>query len=231
MRICGTFDGQDFSEDVNWLDLEETTSADLFSLVKQKAALRANVALVEVLLVFQGRPLPVAATSLSSLGITPACTVRALCYDASPARFECCEPSLGPENGGNVVHVHGTGFLVARGFGSPHLHIAFGAERVPCKRVSDKVLLCSAPPHAPGPVLVTLGSCYQDQALGHGPGRYGAISAPEEDCSGATYEYVERGAMYDAIFASTNSHCPLRSRANEHDVDALRDIASRWAPL
>ena len=49
MRICGTFDGQDFSEDVNWLDLEETTSADLFSLVKQKAALRANVALVEVL--------------------------------------------------------------------------------------------------------------------------------------------------------------------------------------
>ena len=60
---------------------------------------------------------------------------------------------------------------------------------------------CRTPAHAPATVSVRLLGCEAEQGGGGGG----------SDASGATacFEFVRLEHMYDAIFASTNSHCPL----------------------
>lgn len=154
--------------------------------------------------------------TLSSVRVVPSSAVlAAISFDAEVApTLHQCEPSFGPVGGGNKVFIHGQGFTLGQGFGGGHLRVAFGSNRqVSATRVSDSVLECVAPPHPAGPVTVQL------------------LCGSELE-QGAAYQYLEPELMYDAIFASTNSHCPtlhvLRGRTEEDEGQEPADETPRW---
>jgi len=144
-----------------------------------------------------------------------------------------CEPCFGPQGGGNTIKIHARGFSISQRFLA--LQIEFGSQMVPATRVSETLLLCVAPPHAAGPVTVRLlcGVAGRDH-----------VTHRESE---TLYEYVREELMYDAIFASTNSHCPVQHvlprgarEANttctnddqvpeEEQEDASQTVIPRWA--
>ena len=71
-----------------------------------------------------------------------------------------------------------------------------------CECVNDTTLRCLAPVHPVGIVRVVLLRC-EDEA---------AVSDDEED--EASFEFVRLEHVYDKIFATTNSFCPVRSAAD-----------------
>ena len=157
-------------------------------------------------------------------GLGPTSTVYAtVSFGGHAPSLHKCEPPFGSCAGGNTVYIHGAGFTAGQHF--HHLRVAFGADRqVPATRVSDHVLECVAPPHPAGPVTVRLlcASASAEQRV------------LEPASKGAPYEFVEPELMYDAIFASTNSHCPtlhvLRGRAEEKG-DEVGPTVPRWGSL
>lgn len=60
-------------------------------------------------------------------------------------------PSMGTDGGGTVVLVGGENFL-----NTTSAACMFGAIAVPAKFISNQAVLCTAPPHLPGAVLVSL---------------------------------------------------------------------------
>ena len=95
--------------------------------------------------------------------------------------------------------VHGFGFTVDIFGAACNARIGFGTTHsVPCWRISDTLLGCRAPAHPPATVAVRLLGC---EAQGQGGG------------AEACFEYRRLEHMYDAIFASTNSYCPINGGA------------------
>ena len=52
--------------------------------------------------------------------------------------LQSCEPSVGPEEGGTLVRLHGEGFAEGLGFGGG---VMFGHTLVPCWRESEQVTI------------------------------------------------------------------------------------------
>ena len=48
-------------------------------------------------------------------------------------------------------------------------------------------------------------------------------SADDDDDDDATYEYIRLEAAYDAIFATTNSFCPVRGAPSSRGASATSD--------
>jgi hypothetical protein len=157
------------------------------------------------LLLGDGAHVPAADVPLASLGLGASSTV--VCSLAPVVQVACCEPSVGPDAGGTMVRIHGEGFTEATFGAASHARVEFGGHAVPCWRMSDTLLGCRTPAHAPATVSVRLLGCEAEHGGSGGGGGGGGGS----DASGATacFEFVRLEHMYDAIFASTNSHCPL----------------------
>ena len=111
-------------------------------------------------------------------------------------RIRRCMPSYGPVSGGNLLTVHGSGFLAESVTGG---RLSFGqGYTVPCKRRSDNELQCRVPRHLEGSVAVTLLGCA------------GAAHA-----GSTSYEYVKEGRMRDQL------HRTGRAAIDRDGVDAL----------
>merc|ERR1740130_2122053 len=109
-------------------------------------------------------------------------------------------------------------------------HVRFGSVSVPCERINDTTLCCLSPSHPPGIVKVSLVRCNSiSHNHNHNNNRNNSNLTDnnrrilEEDDDDeelqdeTTFEYVRLGAAFDAIFATTNSYCPLRSRSQKQD--------------
>lgn len=202
MLIQATFEGETSATPLD-LDPNTTSVSDLYDAVKCGAAARLE-ALVDVSLVHAGHLIPRSDEILSTLGISEQAVVHAVCRLApSVPSIYRCEPLMGPVGGGTVVRIHGDGFLLGRGFERGTFRIGFGQQIVPCKRAADDMLVCTAPPHGEGIVTVRL-LC--------------ANGMDQEHSSACTFEYVRLEAMYDLIFAKTNSFCPQRT-VRDRSVD------------
>ena len=128
-------------------------------------------------------------------------TIRCRLY--TRAQLIRCEPLCGPAAGGTVVAVHGKGFCNMR----ETTRVRFGCVTVAVTSVeSDTMLYCRSPPHPTGIASVRLLRC-EDEGTG------------DDDLDTASFEFVRLEAAYDAIFASTNSFCPIRSRG-QHEAEA-----------
>lgn len=87
--------------------------------------------------------------------------------------------------------------------------VSCGQAGVPCERVSETVLRCSAPPRAAGLVSVQLRRCEEGEA--------GVLGT-------ATFLFMRLEAACEAIFASTNSFGPLPGGvASGHSISAQKD--------
>lgn len=161
------------------------TARALYQLVQATASKRLGHRIMVHLLSTDGALLPADETPVAALG-TP---VHATLHE--PPRLLRCEPLWGPEHGSTLVRIHGEGFMN----GMQGARVSFGHVDVPCERVSETVLKCTAPPHATGLVSVQLRRCEEE-------------ASTDEDT--ATFEYMRLEAAFDAIFATTNSFCPLR---------------------
>ncbi|OEU12053.1 hypothetical protein FRACYDRAFT_270507 [Fragilariopsis cylindrus CCMP1102] len=115
-------------------------------------------------------------------------------------------------------------------------HVRFGSVSVPCERINDTTLCCLSPPHPPGIVKVSLVRCRHISHSNNNnnnnninnnsnlTGNNNRIILEEDDDDEelqdeTTFEYVRMGAAFDAIFATTNSYCPLRSRQKQDHTD------------
>ena len=198
MKVRVTPPGRSNASHVETLQvIPSWTTDDLRSTVERFAAQRLGHQ-AAALLTYDGRLLP-AGVPLSLLGL-----------DSEAASIDCelvtvplifrCEPPHGPCAGGTLVRIRGSGFLAQSGFGEGGgARVSFGALAVPCWRTADDELQCRAPPHAEGPVSVSLLGCQAARA--------------SSGC--AAYEYASEGRLCDLIFATTNAHCPLRTGEEE----------------
>jgi hypothetical protein len=165
---------------------------------------------MRALLYFDGVILPATDVPLASLGLEAESVVG--CSLVVVVQVTSCEPSVGPDAGGTMVRVHGDGFTQAAFGAATNARIGFGpAHSVPCWRISDTVLGCRAPAHAPATVSVRLLGCEAGQN-------------DSDTC--ACFEFVRLEHLYDAIFASTNSYCPRRGV----DDGAQRNDGGRQEP-
>jgi hypothetical protein len=82
------------------------------------------------------------------------------------------------------------------------VRVLFGTELVKARRISDSELCVVSPPHEAGIVTVRC------------PCARGSVDGSDSDLF-ATFQYVRLENLYDAIFASTNSHCPVRDMAQQ----------------
>ena len=188
------------------------TAKALYGYVTAAARAELGTDGVAAVLLHAGATLPRAECSLTSFGIDESTVLR--CAIVASARALRCEPSIGPATGGTLVRVHGEGFTEASGFGSS-VRMSFGPGlTVPCWRESDHVLCCRTPAHAPGPVDIRLVSC---------------VSA-EDDEMGAAFEYIRPEAVYDAIFASTNSNCPVVYAPSNQEGSLPSASSTPWSP-
>jgi hypothetical protein len=121
------------------------------------------------------------------------------CRLVTTARVTSCEPLWGPEQGGTTVTLHGHDFDTV----GTSARIQFGSSSVPCQRIDSSRLRCRTPPHAAGIIRVVLQHCEDEDATD---------SNRDAEDEGATFEFVRLEAAYDAIFATTNSFCPMRAR-------------------
>ena len=140
---------------------------------------------------------------------TPVAALRHLrelrCTLSTRPRVLRCEPLWGPEQGQTTVRIHGESF---EGVGAS-ARVRFGSVDVPCQRVSSTTLRCQTPAMPAGIVAVSLRRCEDDDA--------------GDDGDAATYEFVKLESAYDAIFATTNSFCPVRgARAEEEEAPIWR---------
>ncbi len=165
------------------------TTADLHALVLADVKRRApHVLRYAVQLTAAGTMLPVDGTLLTAI---PSDEI-AVTVTSAP-RLLRCTPLWG--TGSTAVTVHGVG-LDSVGASA---RLRFGAVDVPCERLNSSALRCIAPAnHPPGIVRVTLVRCEEDEG------------SEEED--EASFEFVRIEAAYDVVFATTNSHCPVRDR-------------------
>jgi len=130
-------------------------------------------------------------------------------------------PLWGPEEGGTLIRLYGEGLsssvaaessTSSNNRGVPH--VRFGSSvSVPCERINDTTLCCLSPQHPPGIVKVSLVQC----GISHNNNSQltGSNIILEDDLDETTFEYVRMGAAFDAIFATTNSYCPLRSQQQQ----------------
>lgn len=177
------------------------TVADLHALVVANLAQRApHLSTHTVQLTVGGSIiLPVDGTPLTAIqSDVVQCTVR-----CAPQLLRCAP--LWGAGGCTVVTVHGVG-LEAVG-GSPRLR--FGRVDVPCQRTSSTTIRCIAPDHPPGIVNVRLVRCEED----------------DSDEDEASFEFVRLETAYEVLFATTNSHCPVRGAARG-DEERVRG----WTP-
>lgn len=177
------------------------TVADLHALVVANLAQRApHLSTHTVQLTVGGSIiLPVDGTPLTAIqSDVVQCTVR-----CAPQLLRCAP--LWGAGGCTVVTVHGVG-LEAVG-GSPRLR--FGRVDVPCQRTSSTTMRCIAPDHPPGIVNVRLVRCEED----------------DFDEDEASFEFVRLETAYEVLFATTNSHCPVRGAARG-DEERVRG----WTP-
>ena len=177
------------------------TVADLHALVVANLAQRApHLSTHTVQLTVGGSIiLPVDGTPLTAIqSDVVQCTVR-----CAPQLLRCAP--LWGAGGCTVVTVHGVG-LEAVG-GSPRLR--FGRVDVPCQRTSSTTMRCIAPDHPPGIVNVRLVRCEED----------------DSDEDEASFEFVRLETAYEVLFATTNSHCPVRGAARG-DEERVRG----WTP-
>lgn len=171
------------------------TLRGLYTLVEHAARQRLKQHSLSVILAADGETLPADDTPASTLVST-----IVHCNLISRPRLLVCEPLCGPDHGGTHVIIHGESLSTCSS-----ARVRFGAAVVPC--VQDRqqdgavVLRCQAPKHELGIVRVTLLRCEDD-----------APSEGDDDDDRATFEFVRLEAAYDAIFATTNSFCPIRSR-------------------
>jgi len=141
-------------------------------------------------------------------------------------------PLWGPEEGGTLLRLHGEGFLsplLQRRMGEVTdsstssnnrsvLHVRFGSSvSVPCEQINDTTLCCLSPQHPPGIVKVSLVRCGISHNNNNNNNNQltGGRIRQEEELDETTFEYVRMGAAFDAIFATTNSYCPLRSQQQQ----------------
>jgi len=210
VRIAPQVDGLDLPPQDAGIDVNDGSTLQLlYEAVKGAATLQIGRDITSLTLYLRERELSkYSHATLSSAGIDAESTVRAVISTVPRPRVSRCEPPFGPTSGGTPVKLHGEGFIDGLGFGGPALHIRFGQQIVPARKVSDSTLLCVAPPHPVGPVRVRLG-----------------CGGEEHD---ALYEFVSPERMYDAIFASTNSYCPIRSK---EEGEEEKEDAPRWTSL
>jgi len=180
-----------------------TTLSQLHRILFDSACQRLDLKFT-IHIAFNGQLLQATDTSLAAVGLSSSSTVHMM-VQPPPPRIVQCEPAMSPAAGGLRIRIHGEGFTP---LGCEGLRIRFGHMLVAAQRVTDAMLLCVAPAHPPGPVLVTL--CCGD--------RDGDRNV--RDQCGAAFEYVARiESMYDAIFSSTNSNCEhLEQEADESVV-------------
>ena len=233
----------------------DTTVRRLYSIVAAAARERLGRAM-RVSLVHAGAVLPRrTTTTLASHGVGEDSVVACI-FTPVPCAFACV-PAAGPDTGGTMVRITGGGFSESL-FG-PHsgARVEFGRVAVPCWRISDTVLGCRTPAHPPGPVSVTLLECEAARAArggtGHAHGRTQSIEGDGgeavEDTEGSgrnrsadlharggtddqscTFEFARLEHLYDAIFASTNAHCPIRDRADGHTRNSADDNVTDASP-
>jgi hypothetical protein len=208
------------------------------------------------MLVFEGQRVPKTCLQpLSNHGVRPTSTLQVLMgprtiestrpAEAPLARIKHCAPPQGPVTGGPVT-LHGEGFTVDRGFDNDTVRVLFGPEFVRVRRVSDTMLVCEAPAHAPGIVSVKLhcsssvstpaaiaspvvAGTAPNTPVGTGSGAPAAalppsfaMDGPVEPLPNVTYAYVSMNAMYDFIFASTNANCPVKDRLGTYTLTRSR---------
>ena len=176
------------------------TVADLHALVVADLAQRApHLSIHTVQLTVEGTILAVDCTPLTAIqSDVVQCTVR-----CAPQLLRCAP--LWGAGGCTVVTVHGVGFEAVDG----SARLRFGTVDVPCQRTSSTTIRCIAPDHPPGIVNVRLVRCEED----------------DSDEDEASFEFVRLETNFDVIFATTNSHCPVRGAARG-DEERVRG----WTP-
>ena len=185
----------------------EWSARRLHAFVAEASRARLGKPMRVLLFLPTGAAMPATDVPLASLGLhgesVVGCSLEAVVQVAS------CEPSVGPDAGGTMVRLHGDGFSEASFGPASNARIGFGPlHSVPCWRISDTMLGCRAPAHAPATVRVRLLGCAAGNV--NGPDSDADADADADADGTAVFEFVRLEAMYDAIFNSTNSYCPIK---------------------
>ena len=192
LDVIAKMDGATVAQDQ--ISVNDTdTVRDLHRVVENAACQRLGRK-VSVLLGVEGVSLPTDDAPVSTLqGL--AVLEATLCL--SP-RLLSVSPLWGPAGGdaSTLVTIRGEGLAAVGG----SARISFGGTIVSCERVDATTLRCHAPGHAPGIVQVSLLRCEEEDV--------------EDE---ATFQYVRLETALDAIFATTNSFCPVRSQAQRDE--------------
>lgn len=178
------------------------TLNDLYELVVTSARQRTGRK-VSVSLSMDGTVLPASERPVATLGAEAAIECRIF----SRVKLLMCEPLCGPENKSTLVHIHGEGL---DGIGSS-ARIQFGSALVSVERVSESLLRCHSPALPAGLVRVSLLRCENESAA--------SDDAIDEDEDTASFKFVRLEAAYDAIFATTNSFCPIRGHRSGNSAE------------
>ncbi|GMI31215.1 hypothetical protein TrCOL_g9005 [Triparma columacea] len=195
---------------------DTTLCQTLYDVIKQTARSRVGMS-VDASVFFGEVLLPADTSTLQEWGISAASKVFAV---LSPVpQVTSCSPCQGPEGGGTAVRLKGRGFVLPTLGGSGmassmlvqqvpavsaqgEVRVLFGTELVKARRISDSELCVVSPPHEAGIVTVRC------------PCARGSVDGSDSDLF-ATFQFVRLENLYDAIFASTNSHCPVRDMAQQ----------------
>jgi hypothetical protein len=166
------------------------TMAQLYQQIEAAASRRLHSSVTAQLSRPDGASLPADETAPQHLQIP---SIR--CHLHARAQLNRCYPLSGPSGGGTRVAIHGTGFSSV----GNSARVRFGSAVVPVAEVeSDTLLYCMAPEHPTGLVRVQLLRCEDERTS-------------DDEPDSASFEFTRLEAAYDAIFATTNAFCPVRS--------------------
>ena len=211
MLVEAAYCGEEVATETLNLPPDTTLCQTLYDVIKQAARSRVGMS-VEASVFFGEVLLPADTSTLQQWGISAASKVCAVL--APVAQVTSCSPCQGPEGGGTAVRLSGQGFVLPTlgGVGmlvhpapavsaQGEVRVLFGTELVKARRISDSELCVVSPPHEAG--IVTVRCPCASRADGS-----------DSDLV-ATFQYVRLENLYDVIFASTNSHCPVRDIAQQ----------------